>query len=180
MGCTRQVIQRVALQRSDEQRAKFMADVSRYDPSMLLWIDKSGCDRRNCMRKRGYSLRGMTPKDHRLMVRGTCYSAIPVMSLDGIHNVYLAEGNMNGEKFATFVRSCLLPVLQPFNYTNPHSVVILDNASIHHVEGISHNWGASRCSITFFAPLFTRPKSPGGGFQQGEGHHENVWWSLSN
>ena len=59
------------------------------------------------------------------------------MSLDGIHDVYLAEGNMNGDKFATFVRSCLLPVLQPFNCTNPHSVVILDNASIHHVQEIS-------------------------------------------
>jgi transposase len=137
MGCTRQVIQRVALQRSDDQRAKFVAEVSRYDPSMLIWIDESGCDRRNCMRKRGYSLRGMTPKDHRLMVRDTRYSAIPVMSLDGVHDVYLAEGNVNGDKFATFVRSCLLPVLQPFNYTNPHSVVILDNASIHHVEEIS-------------------------------------------
>ena len=79
----------------------------------------------------------MTPKDHRLMVHGTHYSAIPVMSLEGIHDVYLAEGNVNGEKFATFVTSCLLPNLQPFDYTNPHSVVILDNASIHHVEEIS-------------------------------------------
>ena len=52
MGCTRQVIQRVALQRSDERRAKFMAEVSVFDPSMLIWIDESGCDRRNCMRKR--------------------------------------------------------------------------------------------------------------------------------
>ena len=48
-GCMHQVIQRVALQRSEEQRAKFMTDVSRYDPSMLIWIDKSGCDRCNCM-----------------------------------------------------------------------------------------------------------------------------------
>ena len=115
MGCTRQVIQRVALQRSDEQRAKFIADVSVYDPSMFIWIDESGCDRRNCMRKRGYSLRGMTPRDHRLLVHGTRYSAIPVMSLEGIHDVYLAEGNVDGKKFETFVRSCLLPILQPFN-----------------------------------------------------------------
>jgi hypothetical protein len=70
------------------------------------------------------------------MVRGTRSSAITVMSLDGIHDVYLAEGNVNSDKFGTFVRR-LLPVLQPFNYTNPHSVVILDNASIHHVEEIS-------------------------------------------
>ena len=87
----------------------FMA-VLRYNPSMLLWIDESGCDRRNCMRKHGHSLRGMTPKDHHLMVRRTRYSAIPVMSLDGIHDISLAEGNVNGEKFGTFVRSCLLPV----------------------------------------------------------------------
>ena len=142
MGCMRQVIQQVALQRSDEQRAKFMAEVSVYDPSMLdpsmlVWIDESGCDRRNCMRKCGYSLRSMTLKDHQLMVRSTRYLAIPVIFLEGIHDVYLAEGNVNGEKFATFVRSCLLPILQPFDYTNPHSVVILDNASIHHVEEIS-------------------------------------------
>ena len=137
MGCTRQVIQRISLQRSDEDRAKFMAQVSMYDPSMLLWIDESGCDGRNCKRKRGYSVRGMTPQDHRLLVRGTRYSAIPIMSTKGIHDLFLAEGNVNGDTFATFVRSCLLPVLQPFNWTNPHSVVILDNASIHHVDAIS-------------------------------------------
>ena len=134
MGCTRQVIQRISLQRSDEDRAKFMAQVSMYDPSMLLWIDESGCDGRNCKRKRGYSIRGMTPQDHRLLVRGTRYSAIPIISAEGIHDLFLAEGNVNGNIFTTFVRSCLLPVLQPFNWTNPHSVVILDNASIHHVE----------------------------------------------
>ena len=67
-------------------------------------IDATACEK-------GYSLRGLTPKDHRLMVRGTRYSAIPVMSIEGIHDVYLAEGNVNGEKFATFLRSCLLPIL---------------------------------------------------------------------
>ena len=52
MGCTRQVIQHVALWRSDECRAKFMAEISMYDPSMLVWIDESGFDKRDCVRKR--------------------------------------------------------------------------------------------------------------------------------
>ena len=56
MGCTRQVIRHVALQRSEVVRAKFMAEVSVYDPSMLIWIDESGCDRRNSTRKYGYSV----------------------------------------------------------------------------------------------------------------------------
>ena len=33
MGCTRQVLQHVALQRSDELRLQFMAQVSVYDPA---------------------------------------------------------------------------------------------------------------------------------------------------
>jgi len=56
MGCTRQVVQHIALQHSDEHRAKFMA-VSVYDPAMPIWINKSGCDRRNCVRKRSFGLR---------------------------------------------------------------------------------------------------------------------------
>ena len=45
MGCTRQVMRHVALQQSDEQRARFMAEVSVHNSSMLIWIDESGCDR---------------------------------------------------------------------------------------------------------------------------------------
>ena len=107
MGCTRQVIQRIALQRSDDRRAKFMAEVSMYDPSMLLWIDESGCDRRNYLRNRAYSPIGMTPRDHCLMVRGTRYSAIPIMSVEGIHDVSLFEGNVNGVRFEHFLRNSL-------------------------------------------------------------------------
>ena len=74
MGCSRQAMHRVASQRSDEYRAKFMAQVSMYDPSMLLWLDESGCDKRNTVRKYGYSIRGIPLCDQRLLVRGTRYS----------------------------------------------------------------------------------------------------------
>ena len=160
MGCTRQVIQRISLQRSEEKRATFMAEVSMYDPSMLLWIDESGCDKRNCKRKRGYSMRGMTPVDHRLLVRGTRYSAIPIMSLEGIHDLHLAEGNVNGDTFETFVRSCLLPVLQPFNWTNPRSVVIMDNASIHHVDVISQIIEDQAGAKLLFLPPYSPDLNP--------------------
>ena len=51
-----------------------------------------------------------------------------------VHDVYLAEGNINGEGFTQFIESCLLPILNPFNGVNQHSVVMVDNASIHHVD----------------------------------------------
>ena len=112
-----------------------MAEVSVYDPSMLIWIDESGCDRQHSRRKRAFSLRGITPVDHRILILGTRYSAIPVMSTQGIHDICLIEGSVNGKVFESFLRSNLLPILQPFNWVNPLSVVIMDNASIHHIEG---------------------------------------------
>ncbi len=61
-----------------------MAEVSIYDPAMFVWIDETGCDRRNSTR---YSVRCIPPRDHRLLIRGTRYWAMPVMSLQGIHDV---------------------------------------------------------------------------------------------
>ena len=87
-----------------------MADISIYDSKMFVWLDETGCDRRNTLRKYRYSLQGIPVCDHRLLVQGKRYSAIPVMSLDGIHDVYVTKGTVNGEKFADFVWNCLLPV----------------------------------------------------------------------
>ena len=84
MKCTRQAMHHVAIQRSDELRAKFMAEISLYDPSMIVWLDESGCDRRNTIRKYGYSMQGIPLCDQRLLVRGTRYSAIPIISLEGV------------------------------------------------------------------------------------------------
>jgi len=55
--------------------------------------------------------------------------------IHGIHDICLIEGSVNGEVFESFLISHLLPILQPFNWVNPLSVVIMDNASVHHVEG---------------------------------------------
>lgn len=107
-----------------------------YDPAMLLWIDESGCDRRDSIRKYGYGIRGSPPTTHILLTRGKLYSAIPIMSREGIHDVCLYEGTVNGGRFQEFIRNCLLPILLPFNGINPLSVVIMDNASIHHVDGV--------------------------------------------
>ena len=55
------------------------------------------------------------------------------MSVQGIHDVFLAEGSINKGRFEFFIRNYLLPVLMPFNGINPLSVVIMDSASIHHI-----------------------------------------------
>ena len=71
-------------------------------------------------------------------------------------NVYITEGTIYGEKFADFVKDYLLPILLPFNNLNPYSVVIMDNASIHHVrdveELIVNQTGARLCYLPPYSP----------------------------
>ena len=84
MGCTRQVIQ---LQRSDEARAKFITEVSAYDPSMLMKVGAID----------------VTVYVDRLLIHGKRYSAIPILSLQAIHDVGLLEGRME-RNWEIFVR----------------------------------------------------------------------------
>jgi len=34
----------VAIQRSEEERTIFMAEISMYNPDMIIWLDETGCD----------------------------------------------------------------------------------------------------------------------------------------
>jgi len=49
IGCSRQVMHRVAIQQSDTFRARFMADIAVYDPRMFVWIDETGSHRGNTL-----------------------------------------------------------------------------------------------------------------------------------
>ena len=97
----------VALQQSEEQRITFMAEMAALNPQMLVWIDETGCERRNLIRKFGSSLRGVTPQDFALKIGGKRYSAISIMSVEGTLDVYLAEG-------ISMVTSSWILVKEPF------------------------------------------------------------------
>ena len=56
-------------------------------------------------------IRGKSSKDHQLLARGVCYSAIPVVSLDKVHDICFFEGTVDGVKFEYFLRNCVLPFL---------------------------------------------------------------------
>ena len=68
--------------------------------------------------------------------RGKHLSAISAISVEGNFGCHISEGGVDAEVFQQFLDQYLIPKLMPFNGTNPHSVVILDNAAIHHVESV--------------------------------------------
>ena len=72
----------------------------------------------------------------KLLVRGQRVSAITAISTKRVLDCYKVTGPVDTGKFVDFIQQALLPQLQPFDGVNPYSVVTLDNASIHHADGV--------------------------------------------
>ena len=91
-------MQLVALQRDQCLRDAYVRDVSLYQSNFMVFIDETGCDRRDIHRKYGYGLRKPPLKQVALSVNITarsstkCISAVLVQvygqseSLDQIHD----------------------------------------------------------------------------------------------
>jgi hypothetical protein len=118
---------------------------------MFIFVDETGRDARDKIRKYGYDVKGK-PVAQKLLDRGQHFSSIAIMSIAGVLDFQVVTGAVIGEVFEQY---SILPHLMPFNGTNQHSIVVLDNASIHHVHGITEliqGVGA--------IPLFLPPYSP--------------------
>ena len=50
--------------------------------------------------------------------------------------MHITHETVNSETFYDFLERYLLPQLLPFDGLNPRSVVIMDNASIHHTDSV--------------------------------------------
>lgn len=136
-GFTRKKVQSVAQQRNLDFRALYMARIVTFTKDMFVWIDETGADLKEMLRRYGYALRGERAVCNRLQVRGQRISAIAAISTDGLLGVDLDTGSVNGEKFYDFVRGTLIPEMLPFNGMNPKSIAIMDNCSVHHVCEVS-------------------------------------------
>lgn len=135
-GFSRQKMKIKATQRDEALRSLFASEVSLYQSNMFVFLDETGTDRRDAIRRYGYSWQGKPPVSQKMLVRGQHLSSIAIMSTAGLLDYHIVTGGVNGDIFYDFMHHQLLPHLQPFNGSNEQSIVILDNASIHHIDGI--------------------------------------------
>ena len=65
------------------------------------------------------------------------------------------NGSVNGETLHNFIEKSVLPHLMPFNVISEHSIVMMDNAAIHHVEGIIHELVEGVGELLIFLPPYS-------------------------
>ena len=67
-------------------------------------------------------------------------------------DVYTTTGSVDEEVFLDFLEKSVLPHLLPFNGVNPHSVLLMDNASIHHTDRVISLIQSTGALVHFIPP----------------------------
>jgi transposase len=162
LGRSRQVLQRRAREADDAERRLFLDATRDLNPKQMIWVDESHCDPRSCNRKRGFLGRGVGRHHHVLENFGPTtkrYSLLAAANVDGFvfDACEAVEGGVDADRFVQWVTERLVPTLGRFDYGDPNSIVILDNASVHHsllaiVKALFYEAGAIVIFLSPYSP----------------------------
>ncbi|CAG8736501.1 2049_t:CDS:2, partial [Racocetra fulgida] len=93
--------------------------------NQLIFLDEASKDERSLSRKYRYSFRNTRAVQKTVFIRGKRFILLPALSLDGIIAVDIIEGTCTKERFKQFI-------INQVPYSHANSVLVLDNARIHH------------------------------------------------
>jgi transposase len=149
-GWTKKTIRRVAQQRNADLRDLYLYNLSNSFRSYhLVYVDKSGCDKRVGFRRTGWSPVGVTPIQIAQFQREKRYQILPAYTQDGILFARIFQGFTDSEAFEDLIEY-LLPSCG--RWPEPKSVLVMDNASFHHSERIEQMCQDAGVKLIYLPP----------------------------
>jgi transposase len=127
---TRKKLRIEAAQRNPELRLYWMDQMQFFEAIQIVYVDETGSDERTGDRTYGWAKRGARAKVQQYLAYRTRVSALAAYTIDGYLACRTYEGTGTGDIFESFIIDHLLPLCSP--YPGPRSVIVLDNAAIHH------------------------------------------------
>ena len=71
----------------------------------------------------------------------------------------MLEGGVDGNNFCDYIERSLLPAMMPFDGVNPRSILIMDNAPIHHDQQVQDLVDNAGC-LLWFLPGYSPDMNP--------------------
>ncbi|RXW14516.1 hypothetical protein EST38_g11337 [Candolleomyces aberdarensis] len=144
-------VQKLAKERDPVLCANFVHRIGQYNLLCLISIDEVSKDDRTYARLWGRSPVGERAEQHDPFVRKRRFSMCAAMALnEGIIASRVIKGSFTHNSFYEYLRDDVLPTTTP--YPGPRSVLILDNARIHHSEEIRELVHSFGCRIEYLPP----------------------------
>jgi transposase len=104
MAISHKTISKEAQERDELVRAAWQVEYGDIPMESFLWLDESGIDDRTNQRTKGWSHMGRACIRRDTFIRGTRFSMLPALSVDGIVALDIFEGAVNKERFIHFIR----------------------------------------------------------------------------
>jgi transposase len=133
-------------------RAVYQALVAEYPAQQLVFVDESAANERTKDRKSGWSPRGVPCRVKLPNGRSRRWSILPAIGINGYLEYEIYHGSFNADRFNNFIRK-LLTKMTP--YPGPRSVLVMDNASVHHTPELRQ-----MCEEAGVVLLYLPPYSP--------------------
>lgn len=115
---------------SADLRARYLHAVGGLRPEMMVFLDECAIQERSLRRVNGWARVGYRTKRMPWSRGGKRYSLLPAIFKGGILALACQEGSFHRKEFVSFLKHKLFPVMNPYPQAN--SVLIMDNARIHH------------------------------------------------
>jgi len=128
-GISSKKVKKIASERNENLRADYVARMAPYMPEQLGFLDEVSKDERTSARARGRSRKGTRAVQKGVFVRGRRFSAIGLLTLDGMVSNTVVEGSFNRELFLEYLEFtvvCSILVLEaglPLTITRCHFVL---------------------------------------------------------
>jgi transposase len=127
---TRKRLKVIASQQNDELRTEWLEQLQYFTADQIVSIDESGSDDRVGDRYYGWSTKGVCAIVRRWFGNKLRVSMLAAYTIDGYIKALVFDGTCDRDIFEGFIIDQVAPLCNP--YPNPRSVIILDNALVHH------------------------------------------------
>jgi hypothetical protein len=156
VSCKR--LRKIALERDEPRRCDFIGRMANYDPTQLAFLDETSKDERTPDRRFGRARKGTRAQKRGPFVRGRRVSIEALINLDGMVLGTVVEGSMTKATFLQYLEFIVVGLLFHFSFLSyfttlliatspqlpkctafpgPMSVLVMDNAKIHHGDDVT-------------------------------------------
>jgi len=138
-GLSSKKIKKIASEHNENLRADYITQMAQYTPDQLGFLDEVSKDERTLAHARGRSRKGTCAVQKGVFVQGRRFSALGLLTLDGMVSNNVVEGSMTREIFLEYLEfsvvSCILVLKAGLPLTMTRCRFVL------------HFWVLSVCSL---------------------------------
>lgn len=102
------VTRRVARERNADLRDEYLNEIAVFQPEHFVFVDESGSDRRDGLRRNGWAPVGHAPTQVSSLQRGERYQILPAITCNGIIWSRVYSGSTDAAMFEDFIAQLLI------------------------------------------------------------------------